>query len=74
MKKSLLSFGFLCFFSFASKAQFMVSKMIGKDVSEYGLGYGLFSYLDFPLANENQSVRIELVDFAFFPKKGELDE
>jgi hypothetical protein len=31
----------------------------------------LFSYLDFPLANENQSFRIELMDLALFPTKGE---
>jgi hypothetical protein len=71
MKKTFLSFAFICLLSFASHAQFMVSKMIGKDVSEYGLGYGVFTYFDFPLANENQSFRIELMDFAFFPKKGE---
>ena len=49
----------------------MVAKMVGKDAAKYGLGYGLFSYLDIPLANENQSFRIELMDLAFFPTKGE---
>jgi len=45
--------------------------MVGKDADKYGLGYGLFTYLDFPLANEHTSFRIELADFAFFPSKGE---
>lgn len=45
--------------------------MVGKDAAKYGVGYGLFTYLDFPLANENQSFRIELMDLAFFPTKGE---
>jgi hypothetical protein len=49
----------------------MVAKLVGKDAAKYGLGYGLFSYLDIPLANENQSFRIELMDLAFFPTKGE---
>ena len=43
----------------------MVAKLVGKEASKYGLGYGLFTYLDFPLANENQSFRIELMDLAF---------
>jgi hypothetical protein len=49
----------------------MVSKLIGKDAAKFGLGYGLFTYLDFPLASENQSFRVELMDVAFFPTKGE---
>lgn len=49
----------------------MVAKMVGKDAADYGLGYGLFSYLDIPLASENQSFRIELMDLAIFPSKGE---
>ena len=49
----------------------MVSKLIGKDAEKYGTGYGLFTYFDFPLASENQSFRLELMDLAFFPTKGE---
>lgn len=49
----------------------MVSKLVGKDSEKYGLGYGLFSYFDVPLAYENQSIRIEVMDLALFPTKGE---
>lgn len=49
----------------------MIAKLVGKDAAKYGTGYGLFSYLDVPLASDNQSLRIELMDLAFFPTKGE---
>ncbi len=49
----------------------MVAKLVGKGDTKYGLGYGLFSFFDFPLANENQSIRLELIDLAAFPTKGE---
>lgn len=49
----------------------MVSKLIGKDSEKYGLGYGLFSYIDIPTVHDNQSLRIELLDVALFPTKGE---
>lgn len=67
----MLSLCLVGLFSFTSQAQFMVSKLVGKDAAKYGLGYGLFTYLDFPLASGNQSFRIELMDLAFFPTKGE---
>lgn len=69
--KTVLTIWLVCLFSFASHAQLMVSKLLGKDASKYGLGYGLFTYLDFPLASENQSFRVELMDLALFPTKGE---
>jgi hypothetical protein len=59
LKKLLLSLTCIGLFSFASNAQLMVSKLVGKGASKFGLGY------------ENQSFRIELIDFAFFPTKGE---
>ena len=71
MKKITIFLCFLCMCSFASHSQLMVAKMVGKDASRYGLGYGLFTYLDFPLASGNQSFRIELMDLAFFPSKDE---
>lgn len=71
MKKIICTLSLVCLLSFASHAQFMVSKMIGKDAAKYGLGYGLFTYFDIPLANEHTSFRIELMDLAFFPTKGE---
>ena len=49
----------------------MVSKILGKEADKYGLGYGLFTYFDIPLASENQSFRIELMDLSLFPAKGE---
>ena len=71
LKKIILSIFLVFFFSFASHAQLMVAKMVGQDASKYGLGWGVFTFLDFPLASENQSVRIELMEFVFFPSKGE---
>jgi hypothetical protein len=71
MKKIILSLGLFCLFSFASYAQFMVSKLVGKDAAKYGLGYGSFAYLDFPLTSDNQSFRVELMDLALFPTRGE---
>lgn len=71
MKKTAFLLCSICLFSLASHSQIMVAKMIGKDVSKYGLGYGLFTYLDIPLKNENQSFRVELIDIALFPTKGE---
>lgn len=71
MKKIIVSLCLTGLLSSHTNAQLMVSKLVGKDAANYGLGYGLFSYLDFPLANENQSFRIELMDLAFFPSKGE---
>jgi hypothetical protein len=48
-----------------------VSKLVGKNTGQFGLGYGLFSFLDFPVASGNQSIRVELADLAFYPMKGE---
>ncbi len=49
----------------------MVSKLIGKDSENYGTGFGLFAFLDFPLASENQSIRVELLDYTYYPAKGQ---
>jgi len=49
----------------------MVSKLVGKNSSRFGLGYGLFTYLEFPRPSENQSFRIELMELSFYPTKGE---
>jgi hypothetical protein len=71
LKKICVSLCLIVLFSTAAHAQIMVSKMVGKDAEKYGLGYGLFTYIDIPLTNENQSFRIELLDMALFPTKGE---
>lgn len=49
----------------------MVAKIVGKDAAKYALGYGLFTYLDFPLARDNQSFRVELMELALCMSKGE---
>lgn len=71
MKKIFLSLCLACLFSAVSHGQLMVSKLVGKDAKNYGVGFGLFAFLDIPLARENQSFRIELVDLAYFPTKGD---
>lgn len=71
MKKLALFLFVACLLSTTTKAQLMVSKMIGKDASRFGLGYGLFTYFDIPVISDNQSIRIELMDLSFFPTKGE---
>lgn len=71
MKKLSFSVCFIFLLALNAPAQLMVAKLVGKDSDKFGLGYGLFTYLDFPLANENQSFRVELADLAMFPTKGE---
>lgn len=63
----------LLFFSVqqAASAQVLVSKLLGKGAADFGLGYGIFTYFDIPRPAENQSFRIELLDLAFYAKKGE---
>ncbi len=72
MKKSILLLAvFVIAYSF-SHAQLMTSRLIGKNSSQFGQGYGLFAFYDFPLGGApNKSIRLELLDFAFFPTKGE---
>lgn len=71
LKKITLSLCLVCLISFSSHAQFMAAKIVGKDAARFGTGYGVFAFFDIPLSNENQSFRIELMEFAFFPSKGE---
>lgn len=60
-----------CLLSITANSQLMVTKLLGKETEKYGLGFGLFTFMDFPLASGNQSLRLELADFAFYPMKGE---
>jgi len=69
MKKYLLGFIIAVGFSSSSYSQLMVSKMLGKNAENAQLGFGFFTFLDFPLASENQSIRLELVDMAYYPQK-----
>lgn len=44
--------------------------MLGKDADRFRMGYALFWYADIPLnEEENQAVRLELLDLAYFPGK-----
>jgi hypothetical protein len=70
MKKIFLVLSLLFGITSISSAQLVVSKMLGKDAKNYGTGFGIFAFLDFPLASGNKSIVIELVEFAYFPEKG----
>lgn len=70
MKKFLTLTFILFLFSHFVYAQLSVTKMLGKKANNYRLGYDLFSFWDFPLGGtENKSLRIELMDFAYYPGK-----
>ena len=71
MKKPAFFSLALCFLSLGLHSQLMVSKLLGSGTSKFGLGYGMFTYLDFPRASENQSFRIELLELTIYPTKGE---
>ena len=61
MKKYLLIFLIAAGFSSSAYSQLMVSKMLGKNADNSQLGYGFFTFLDFPLGNENTSIPISIV-------------
>lgn len=69
MKKIAVFLFFACIYTNSSHAQLALSKMLGKDADKYRLGYGLFTFFNFPLQNENQSIRLELMDLAYFRGK-----
>jgi hypothetical protein len=70
MRKTILISLFFFLISYAARSQLMVTKLIGKNASESKLGYGIFAFYDFPLKNtENQTIRLELLDFGFYPSK-----
>lgn len=72
MKKTMVLFTFFVVLTSLTHAQLMTSRLIGKGSSQFGQGYGLFAFYDFPLGGApNKSFRLELFDFAFFPTKGE---
>jgi hypothetical protein len=69
MKKTLILAFFLLALSSAAHCQVMVSKLIGKNSGNSSLGWGVFAYWEYPLAQTpNNSIRIELVDFAYYPR------
>lgn len=69
--KKLFIFLVIITSAYSAHSQLMVSKLVGKDASRFGLGYGLFTFLDFPLNADNRSFRIELMDLAMYPLKNE---
>jgi len=69
MKTYLLIFFSAIGISSSAYSQLMVSKMLGKNADNSQLGYGFFTFLDFPLGNENTSIRLELLDMAYYPAK-----
>ncbi len=70
MKKILLFSVVLAFIASSIHAQLSVTKMIGKNSDQYKLGYCLFTFWDFPLTDGgNRSIRLELMDLAYFPGK-----
>jgi hypothetical protein len=70
MKKLVILFFLFLVLSSSLKAQLSITKMIGKNADKYKLGYCVFAFYDFPLTEEgNRSLRLELMDLAFFPGK-----
>ena len=70
MKKITIFLMFGLYVSFASHSQLMVAKLVGKDAlrTVLGMAYSLTLTFHWQVAT---SFRIELMDLAFFPTKGE---
>jgi hypothetical protein len=71
MKKYLLVFFVLISISHLTYSQVMVTKLIGKNSKNSNIGFGVFTFFDFPLANSNNSFRIELIDFGYYSRKSD---
>jgi hypothetical protein len=72
MKKNFLLVLLSVALSSTVRSQFALTKLVGKNSSNSKMGWGAFGYWDFPLAGtENNSFRIELFDFAYYPRKSE---
>jgi hypothetical protein len=70
--KKIFTLIMLTTLSTCSIAQLMVSKRFGKNASNSKIGYGIFAYYDIPLGEEgNRSIRVELIDAAYFPSKSD---
>lgn len=69
MKKIVLLLSIACIFASTSYAQLSLTKMVGKNADKYRMGYDLFSFISFPLNNENQIIRLELMDLAYYAGK-----
>jgi len=72
MQKTLFVLFFFLSFAEMGYSQLMVSKQLGKSGENSKLGYGTFASFDYPLPRlPNQSIRLEILDFAYFPRKDE---
>jgi hypothetical protein len=70
MKKILFSLVFTSLACSCLHAQLSVTKLIGKNSDKSKLGYCIFAFYEFPLSqSQNKSIRLELMDLAFFPGK-----
>jgi hypothetical protein len=69
MKKLLMLFSIAFLLTASAHSQVMVSKLFGKNSQYAQLGWGIFAYYDFPLSQPNESIRLELMDFAYYPTK-----
>lgn len=72
MKKSLFLFFSACIISSAVHAQLAIAKVVGKNAGQSKIGFGAFTYFDFPVNEEGtSSLRLELLDFAYFPRSAD---
>jgi hypothetical protein len=70
MRKTLCLLAFSMLFGVVAHGQVMITKLVGKNSKNSKLGYGIFMFYEFPLTEEgNKSVRLELLDFAYYPRK-----
>jgi hypothetical protein len=70
MKNKISLIAIAILFSCTAHSQLAVLKMIGKNSENYKMGYGFFTYYDWPVDEAGtQSLRIELLDLGFFPAK-----
>ena len=70
MKKTLALTVFSLILSCTAFTQLMVSKLVGKNAGNSKLGGGIFTYLEFPVGSmDNQSLRLEILDFAYYPPR-----
>jgi hypothetical protein len=75
MRKIIIFYLPALFLCVTGHSQLMVSKMLGKNGEKAKLGFGVFTYYDIPLQQtENNSLRVELMDFAYFPAKDDYTD
>jgi len=70
MKKVFLFFLLTAMLSSSLHAQLALVKMVGKNADKSKIGFGAFGFYDFPLNDiGNNSIRLEILDAAYFPPK-----